>query len=180
MAPSDPAGPARSGAGPQGSLTPTPRRALAVAAVFGGLAAWIVYTLAGALDLVPPQIPWSAPGGLLIAAVIVGIIAYSTQQRVQVRRERVDPQRAVSYLVLGKAAALAGALVAGGYLVYALLFVMRIESAAPRDRVIRSVLATLIGLGLCAAGLLLERACRVPRDSEGDSPPDDGADSVQR
>jgi Protein of unknown function (DUF3180) len=142
--------------------------ALAVAAIFGALAAWIVYTTASAFDLVPPHIPWSAPGGLVLIAAVVGIIAYTTHQRVQVRRQRMEPQRAVAFLVLGKASALAGALVAGGYLTYALLFVARVEAEAPRDRVIRSGLAVLTGIGLCVAGLLLERACRVPRDEGGD------------
>ena len=74
----------------------------------------------------------------------------------------MEPSRAVALLVLGKASALAGALVAGGYFAYALMFLTRLDAAAPRDRVIRSAVAVVAGLALCGVGLLLERACRVP------------------
>ena len=96
--------------------------------------------------------PWTAPIGLIVVAALVGALAYSTHQRIQVRRERMEPSRAVALLVLGKASALAGAVVAGGYLAYALLFLTRLDAAAPRDRVIRSAVAVLAGLALCAVG----------------------------
>jgi hypothetical protein len=139
--------------------------------LFGALGGWVIFVSAGALDLVPPSIPWTAPVGLILITALVGVLAYTTHQRIQVRRERMEPQRAVAFLVLGKASALAGALVAGGYLAYALLFVGRIAVAAPRDRVIKSGIACLAGVGLCVVGLLLERACRVP-DDRGDDEED--------
>lgn len=147
---------------PGGSLQPTPRLALAVAALFGVLAAWLLVVVANSLDLVPPQVPWTAPVAVIVIAALVGTLAYGTHQRLQVRRERMDPQRAVTFLVLGKASALAGALVAGGYLAYGLLFVARLDAEGPRDRVIKSAVAVVAGVGLCVAGLLLERACKVP------------------
>jgi hypothetical protein len=125
-----------------GSVNLTPFRALVVAAVFGGLSGWLVV-----------------------------VIAYATHQRIQVRRERIEPQRAVALLVLGKASALAGALVAGGYFGFALMFLTRLDAAAPRDRVIRSAVAILAGVALCIMGLLLERACKVPTE------PDEGAEA---
>src|SRR5690606_14504063 len=102
----------------------------------------------------------------------VGVLAWSTYQRIHRRRERMDPQRAVSFLVLGKASALAGALVAGGYLTYAALFATRIDGESPRDRVIRSLVAAVGGVALGVAGMLLERACKVPK-----GPSDDDADA---
>jgi uncharacterized membrane protein YjfL (UPF0719 family) len=161
---------------PEGSVTPTPRLALAVAALFGALGGWVIFVSAGALDLVPPSIPWTAPAGLILIMALVGVLAYTTHQRIQVRRERVEAQRAVGFLVLGKASALAGALVAGGYLTYALLFVGRLAVAGPRDRVIKSAIACVAGVGLCVAGLLLERACRVP-DDHGDDEDEEEAES---
>ena len=136
--------------------------------MFGGLAGWLLGVTANALDLTAPEVPWTAPIGLILVTALVGALAYSTYQRIQVRHERVEPNRAVAFLVLGKASALAGAVVAGGYLAYALLFVGRWEAAAPRDRVIRSAVAVLAGVALCAMGLLLERACKVPRKDEDD------------
>jgi uncharacterized protein DUF3180 len=149
-----------------GSIKITPPRALAVAALFGALAGWLVVAATNSFDLVAPQVPWTAPVGVFLIAGLVGVIAYSTHQRIHVRRQRIEPQRAVAFLVLGKASALAGALVAGGYLTYALMFITRLDAVAPRDRVIKSVVATVAGVVLVVAGLLLERACRVPKSDD--------------
>jgi hypothetical protein len=153
-----------------GSVTLTPWRALLVAALFGGLAGWLVVVTANAFDVLPPRIPWSAPIGLVVFAALVGALAWSTHQRLQVRRERMEPQRAVAFLALGKASALAGAAVAGGYLGFALMFLTRIDAATPRDRVIRAAVAVVAGVGLTIAGLRLERACKVPDDEDEDEP----------
>ena len=153
---------------PGGSVKLTPFRALVVAALFGGLAGWLLVVTANAFDLIPPEVPWTAPIGLILLAALVGALAYSSHQRIQVRRERMEPSRAVAFLVLGKASALAGALVAGGYFGFALMFLTRIDAVAPRDRVIRSGIAVLAGIALCVAGLLLERACKIPGEDDDD------------
>jgi H+/Cl- antiporter ClcA len=157
-----------------GSVNLTPFRALVVAAVFGGLAGWLVVVIANAFDLIPPEVPWTAPIGLILVAALVGALAYATHQRIQVRRERIEPQRAVALLVLGKASALAGALVAGGYFGFALMFLARLDAAAPRDRVIRSAVAIVAGVALCIMGLLLERACKVPTEPDEDADAGEG------
>ena len=153
---------------PGGSVKLTPFRALVVAALFGGLAGWLLVVTANAFDLIPPEVPWTAPIGLILLAALVGALAYSTHQRIQIRRERMEPSRAVAFLVLGKASALAGALVTGGYFGFALMFLTRIDAVAPRDRVIRSGIAVLAGIALCIAGLALERACKVPGEDDED------------
>lgn len=157
-----------------GSVNLTPRRALAVAVLFGALAGWLVVVIANALDLSAPQVPWTAPVAVVLIAAMVGVLAYSTHQRIQVRHEWVEPQRAVAFLVLGKASALAGSLIAGGYLTYALIFLARVDADAPRDRVIRSAIAVVAGVGLAVGGILLERACKVPRADDGNE--DDAAE----
>ena len=157
-----------------GSVNLTPFRALVVAAIFGGLAGWLVVVIANAFDLIPPEVPWTAPIGLILVAALVGALAYATHQRIQVRRERIEPQRAVALLVLGKASALAGALVAGGYFAFALMFLTRLDAAAPRDRVIRSAVAIVAGVALCVLGLLLERACKVPTEPDEDADAGEG------
>lgn len=157
-----------------GSVNLTPFRALVVAAVFGGLSGWLVVVIANAFDLIPPEVPWTAPIGLILVAALVGALAYATHQRIQVRRERIEPQRAVALLVLGKASALAGALVAGGYFAFALMFLTRLDAAAPRDRVIRSAVAIVAGAALCIVGLLLERACKVPTEPDEDADAGEG------
>jgi heme A synthase len=160
----------------RGSVDLTSRRHLLVAAVSGGLVGWLVVVVANAFDLIPPRIPWSAPIGLVVFAALVGALAWSTHQRIQVRRERMEPQRAVAFLVLGKATALAGALVAGGYLGFAVNFLTRLDASSPRDRVVRSAVAVVAGLGMVVGGMLLERACKVP-DPDDDGEPDRGRPS---
>ena len=155
-----------------GAVDLTPRRSLVAATLLGAAVGWLVVVTANAFDLLPPRIPWSAPIGLVVFAALVGALAWSTHQRLQVRRERMEPRRAVAFLVLGKASALAGALVAGGYLGFALNFLTRLDAATPRDRVIRSAVAVVAGLALMAGGLLLERACKVPGSDDDDSVPD--------
>jgi H+/Cl- antiporter ClcA len=157
-----------------GSVSLTPFRALVVAALFGGLAGWLLVVTANAFDLIPPEVPWTAPIGLILVAALVGALAYVTHQKIQVRRERMEPQRAVAFLVLGKASALAGALVAGGYFGFALMFLTRLDAAAPRDRVIRSAVAIAAGIALCVMGLLLERACKVPSEPDEDADAGEG------
>jgi small-conductance mechanosensitive channel len=151
-----------------GTISLTPPRALVVAALAGGLVGWLVVVTASAFDLIPPRIPWSAPIGLVFVAALVGALAWTTSQRIQVRREWLEPQRAVTFLLLGKASALTGSLVAGGYLGFAVNFLSRLDASNSRDRVIRAGVAVVAGLALMAGGLLLERACRVPKSDEDD------------
>ena len=79
-----------------------------------------------------------------------------------------------AYTALGKASALAGALVAGGYFGFAVMFLTRLDAAAPRDRVIRSAVAIAAGVVLCVMGLLLERACKVPTEPDEGEEADEG------
>ena len=103
------------------------------------------------------------PAALLLLAVAVGITAWQTWRAVQVRRERLEPHRAVNRLVLGRAAALVGALVAGGYAGYAVSWVGDRTPSWPAsgcsDRPSRGSPA----IAIVVAGLLLERACRVQK-----------------
>lgn len=153
---------------PPGTITTTPPLALVTAALTGAGCGWLIVVIANAFDLIPPRIPWTAPVALFLIAALVGVLAYTTHQRIQVRKERVEPQRAVTFLVLGKASALAGAFVAGGYLTYGLMFVTRYAADAPRDRVIKSAVGVVAGIAMCIVGLLLERACKVPKGEDSD------------
>ena len=80
------------------------------------------------------------------------------------RREWLEPHRAVNRLVLAKSCALVGALVAGGYAGYAVSWIgldAELADAAGRTlgRWRRSA-----GLVDRLAAVLLERACRVRKD----------------
>ena len=148
--------------------------------MFGALAGWLIVVVANALDLVPPYVPWTAPAALAVIAALVGALAWSTHQRLHVRGERIEADRAVGFLVLGKASALSGALIAGGYLMFGLLFIGRWDADGPRERVVRSLVAVVVSVGLCIAGLLLERACRVPGGDDEDDSPTGSPDGPER
>lgn len=152
----------------QGNVRPTSVRDLLMSGLAGGIAGWLVVKIADTVDATPPQVPWSAPIALLLAAAFVGILAWRTHQQIQVRHERPESSTAVALLVLGKASAMAGVAVAVGYLGFALHFIDRIDVSAPRERVIRAGVAIVAGVVLCVAGLLLERACKVPPGKDED------------
>ena len=68
-------------------------------------------------------------------------------------------------LVLARACALVGALVAGGYAGYALSWV-GLESDLASQRLWRSAIAALAGVAIVVTSIVLERACRVRSDDE--------------
>jgi hypothetical protein len=113
---------------------------------------------------------WLPPLALLMVAAILGYAAWATHRMLQRPADgarpvgRLLPHQAVNRLVLAKSCALTGAVVAGGYLGYALSWVGA-EAELARERILLSLLAAG-GAALTTVGaLLLERACRV-RDED--------------
>lgn len=120
------------------------------------------------LDRHPPVVAWSQPAVLGFVAVVLAVTAWSTKQALE-RPHGLEPQQAVNRLVLAKACALVGALLAGGYAGYALGWVGS-EAALAGQRILRSAVAAVLGLLMCAAALWLERCCRIKGD-DPDPPP---------
>ncbi len=139
----------------------------AVAMVLG----WSIRPLSIHFEAAEPVISaWSVVViGVLAAAV--GFVALRTWRILQRRQgigaggtptaARFEPYQAVNRLVLGKAAALAGAVVLGGYAGFAIAHLGITPTELSGQRLLRSSLAAVGGLGLMVAGLMLERACRV-------------------
>src|SRR5690348_2552925 len=115
---------------------------------------------------VAPQVQWSSVIVLLAAAAIVLVLANSTYRTLHRERRMMDVHRAVRFLLLAKASALVGSIVAGAYLGFALHFVNQLDVPLPQTRVIRSVCAAIAAVLLVVGGLLLERACRIPKDKD--------------
>ena len=107
----------------------------------------------------PPLVSWTQALALVLVAVIMGFLAWHTWQTVHVRGERLEPHQAVNRLVLARACALGGALVAAGYVGYAVSWLGDGSQLADRW-ILRSAVAALGGLGVLLASLALERACR--------------------
>lgn len=150
----------------RGSVQLTSRRAVVVAALLGGFVGWLVAATPAIFGADPPLVPWVGPIVLWLIAVAIGFLGWQTYTRIHRRHERIDAQRAVGLLVLGKATALAGALIAAGYAVFGVFFVGALSAPLPRERFTHAAVAALAGAATAVAGLLLERACRVPRSDD--------------
>jgi hypothetical protein len=94
-------------------------------------------------------------------AAVVAAVAWATHRSVHRRHERLQPHHAVNRLVLAKACALTGALVAGGYLGYALSWWGLTDAELAHQRMQHALVGGGSGALLVVAALLLERACRV-------------------
>ncbi|MEV8374137.1 DUF3180 domain-containing protein [Kribbella sp. NPDC056861] len=163
-------GPGRApGAGqepPPGSVRPTSRRLLVAIVVLGVAIGWTVVKAIESSGGVAPMVSWLTLVAWSFLAALLFAAARNTHQRIQVRHERVEPSRAVFLLMLGKASAFVGALCAGVYAGFALSFLGALSSSGPRNRVITTGAAAVISVLVVTAGLLLERACRIPDDPE--------------
>lgn len=146
---------------PEGHVHPTRPGPLIGFALVGLVAGWALRPLSIAWNGTAPTVGWLPVGALGMVALIVGWVAWVTYRALHVRHERLEPQHAVNRLVLAKACALAGAMVAGGYFGYAFSWLGHTDAELARLRVTQAVLAGLAGVLIVAGSLLLERACRV-------------------
>jgi len=150
----------------RGTIRPTRLSNLLAVAVVGGVCGFALVPIATEVGGTAPRIEWTSVAILVAIALMLALLAYSTHRTVHRERRRIDPRRAVNLLLLAKAGALVGAFVAGGYLGFILHFVDSLEIPLPRERVIRGFSAAVAGVAIVISGVLLERACRVPTDSD--------------
>lgn len=123
------------------------------------------------LDGTPPRLGWVAPLTLLAAAAGVGTLAWSTWQSLHKKHERMTSEHGIRMLSLAKSCAVVGALVAGFYGGFALAFLDSLDSTLGEERFVRGLITAVSSLLLMVAGLLLERACRLPEDDDEDAAP---------
>ena len=153
---------------PSGHIRTTGPGPLVVFGLTGLVLGWLIRPVSIRLNGSAPTVGWLPVLALFFVALIVGSVAWATYRSFHKRRERIEPHRAVNRLVLAKACALAGAMVAGGYLGYALSWVGITESELAEERMTHSLLAGLASVLVVAGSLLLERACRVHTDDDRD------------
>ena len=154
-----------SGEPPGGRLRPTSVGALTLWGVVGLVGGWVLHPLAERMRDTAPIVTWAQPLALLLVAVILGATAFLTWRTIHVHQQRLEPQQAVNRLVLARACALVGALVAGGYLGYALSWIGDPAELAD-DRMVRALLAATAAIAAAVAAMFLERACRVRGDDD--------------
>lgn len=158
--PSDPPGPDE-----RSQLAPTRWTTLAGWALLGLVIGRLWHPVAERVSGTAPTVSLLQGMVLFFVAAILGGTAWLTWRAVHVRRERLDPHQAVNRLVLARACALVGALVAGGYAGYALSWLGN-DAELAGERVWRSAVAALGGVATATAAVLLERACRVRSGDE--------------
>lgn len=144
---------------PRGTLRPTSARALTACAVVGLAFGWAIHPLASRIFGRPPLISWPQSLALVLVAAIMGFLAWQTWQTVQVRGERLEPQQAVNRLVLARACALAGTVIAAGYVGYAVSWLGDASQLAD-TWILRALVAAAGAAAVALASLALERACR--------------------
>ena len=144
---------------PHGSLHPTSARALTVCVVVGLVGGWAIHPVLSSVTGRPPLVSWTQALAVVLVAVIMGFLAWHTWQTVQVRGERLELHQAMNRLVLARACALGGALIAAGYVGYAVSWLGDASQYADRW-MLRAAVAALGGAGVTLASLALERACR--------------------
>jgi hypothetical protein len=148
---------------PPGHLRPTSPAAITGWAVAGLIGGWLVHPVAERVSGSAPVLTWAQPLALALVAAILGSTAWLTWRTLHVHRQRLEPHRAVNRLVLARASALVGALVAGGYLGYAVSW-LGDDAELASQRAWRSGACSVAGLAIVITAVLLERACRVRSD----------------
>lgn len=150
-----------------GKMRPLAPSMLAGLAAAGFGLGWILLRLFTRTTMIP-VIGWLTPVAWGILAVVLGVMARVMHVRNHVRRERIEPQRAVTSLALGRAGAVVGALFTGGYASWAVTFGNELRFGAPSHRVWVCGVSVVVAAVVATAGVLLERACRVPKDDDSD------------
>lgn len=149
------------------SLRPTNPATLIVAALVTAALSWLFISRYYG-DI--PDLNWLPGLTLAGLAVVEAIAAHTTKARIdrRPRTGRVNPLLVARYAVLAKASSLGGSIFAGAYGGIAAWALAERDRLAVADHNLVPAIAGFVGgLGLVAAALLLERACRVP------DPPDD-------
>jgi hypothetical protein len=149
----------------EGRLQPTSPGVLTIWGVVGLVGGWLLHAYADRRMDSAPIVTWAQPLALFLVAAILAATAHATWRSVHVRRERLAPHQAVNRLVLARACAYVGVLVAGGYLGYALSW-LGVSAELAEQRAVRSLIAGLGGACVVVTALLLERACRVRKGDD--------------
>jgi hypothetical protein len=153
-------------------VRPTRYGVLAALAVLVGAVTWGVLRVLDSRSQggTLPALPWTAPVALLLLAVGIAVAALSLRGRLQGREgtRPVNPLQAARMAVLSKAASHAGALFVGLYAGVLVFLLPDLEADLRRTRAATAGLGILGSLALVAAGLFLERVCRLPEDRDDD------------
>ena len=153
--------PGPEGEDPGGTVRTTGPAPLVVLGVLGLVGGWSLRVVSLRTGRAEPDVGWLSLVLLVVATLLLGVTALLTRRVVRRDRGALPHHTAVNRLVLGKACALVGALLLGGYAGYAVAQ-LGVGDPAATTRLWRSGLGVLGALGVTVTALLLEHACRVP------------------
>jgi F0F1-type ATP synthase membrane subunit c/vacuolar-type H+-ATPase subunit K len=139
--------------------------ALCAWAVIGLVSGWLFHRVVYGGPRFAPMVSWGQPLALVLVAAILLGTAWSTRRSIRQWHGALSPHHAVNRLVLARACAYVGSLMAGAYFGYAVSW-LGVDSDLQTQRLITSAIAGVSGLLVVAAGLILERACRVPPEDD--------------
>lgn len=145
-------------------LGPVSAGAMTGFGVVGLIVGWSMHRIGDHFWGHAPLVTWSQVLAPYVASAVLGVVAWITWGQVQGRRSRpparLDFQSAVNRLVLARACALIGALIAGGYLGYAMSWLW-IQGDYALSPAVRSAITGIGGIIMMLTALGLQRACRV-------------------
>jgi hypothetical protein len=147
----------------EGRIRPTGPGPLVVVGLVGLVIGWAIRGQAIRADNPAPGVSWLAVGTAFFVAAVIGGVALLTWRTVQLDHQRLSPQQGVARLLLGKAIARLGAFGVGAYVGVAISNI-GVSGEHASTTIVRALVAALGAGAALAAALLLEHACRVPRE----------------
>lgn len=148
-----------------GRLRELPVRVLVACGLAGLVLGWLIRHAVSAAGGVVPLVSWLQALVLFFVAGVLIVVARGTRAAVAAPARRPEPHQLVNRLVLARACSLVGALMAGAYAGYAVSW-LGVPSELAGQRMVRGLAAAAGGLAMAIAAVMLERACRVPPDSD--------------
>ncbi len=156
-------------------MKPTRVSTLAVVAVVGAAAGWLLLRLV--YQRLPP-LPWTGVPALLIAAVAEAWTGRDLKARIAGQRglKPAAPLFVSRMVALAKASSLAAAIIAGFAAGFAIYLSGSLSASVPREDALTAVVSFVAAVLLACAALYLENCCRVP-DAPGRDQHDEASSS---
>lgn len=146
-------------------MAPMSPKVLVACGLAGFVIGWLARYAATAGGNAAPVVGWAQGIVLFFGAAVLIVLTRATRKAISSPQHRPQAHQLVNRLVLARACALVGALVAGAYAGYALSW-LGVPSAMLGERLSRSLVAAVGGVTLAVSAVVLERACRVPADGD--------------
>lgn len=150
-------------------MTATGPRTLVLLTVLGAVGGWVATALFDAFAGRSFPVPLTVPVLMLLLPLSVFVWARGTRARLERRpgTKPMPPLLALRTAALALAVSRAGAVIGGFYLAVAVALSPSFGIAYVRGLVVAAVVTAVGSAALVAAGLWLERICRIP-PSDGD------------